>query len=371
MKRRIYLDYAATSPLLPEVKTVMVRAMEVFGNPSAIHAFGREARELIEEARKEVARLINAEPEEIIFTSGGTEANNTVFNTFHGAKVAISEFEHPSVERAILEATKIVEFDEKPDLASVMLANNEIGTIFQVRELVRKMRNWSADENSEKTGVKRYFHTDATQAVGKVKIDVRRLGVDYLTFSAHKIGGPKGVGVLFVRKGAPLRSYFGGGHQENGRRAGTYNTLGIVGLGAAAKYARENKTWEIYDGKVRKLRDLLEKRIITEVPEVLINRVPGDRLPNISNVSFSGAEGEAIQLYLDAEGIAVSTGSACASGDGKPSKTIMALTGDAERAHSSIRFSLGLEPTEDGIDGVMRVLPRVVEKLRGFSAIKR
>ena len=370
----VYLDYSATSPLLPEAKMAMVDAMELVGNASALHTPGHLAMNIVEEAREEIAKLINAEPSEILFTSGGTESNNTVTNIFAGQSVAVSAIEHPSLlESAKLRCkTTIIPVDESGraktlerelsnvSLSSVMLANNEIGTINDIKKLA---------EQAHKNGA--LFHTDATQALGKIKIDVKELGIDYMTISAHKIGGPVGTGALYIKKGSPFKPFIIGGHQEKGRRAGTYQTVNIAGFGAAAKHANDYKTWEIYTEKIRPLRDLLAKRILEEVPFSSINGELSLTLPNILNCSFEAAEGESIQLYLDAEGdIIVSTGSACASGDGKPSHVIMATRNDAEIAHSSVRFSFGLDSTEQDVNHVMEYLPAIVKRLQGISTLK-
>ncbi len=235
-----------------------------------------------------------------------------------------------------------------------MLANNETGEILDIKK--------KGD----------YLHSDLTQALGKIEIDVKKLGLDYATFSAHKIGGPVGVGALYVREGVPLKPLIIGGNQEKKRRGGTYNTVGIVGFGAALKKILDEKSWEIYDTKVRKLRDDLAKRILENIPGSSLNTDirHGKSLPNILNVSFKAAEGESIQLYLDAEGIIVSTGSACAAGDTRPSHVLMAKTGDAEVAHSSIRFSFGPETTQSDVDKVMEVLPGIVDRLQKISTIK-
>ncbi len=374
MSRRVYLDYAATAPLLPEVQAAMVSAMKAgYGNASALHSTGHAARCAIEDARAAVAQLINANPEEIIFTSGGSEANNTVAEIFRGKKVAVSAIEHPSVlgsMRARTEECKIIPVNQEGrvdsanvptdvDLVSVMLASNELGTLEPVAEIT---------ERCHKNDI--FVHTDATQAIGKIKVDVKSLGVDYLTLSAHKIGGPIGVGVLYVRKGAPYKPLIIGGHQEGKRRAGTSNVLGIVGLGAAATWCWDNWSCKLFAEKVRPLCDDLRTRILETVPHSSCNSPMEGCLPNILNMSFRAAEGESIQLYLDAENIMVSTGSACAAGDIKPSHVLMATTGDAEVAHSSIRFSLGIETTQEDIDRVIQVLPGLVQRLQGISTIK-
>jgi cysteine desulfurase len=216
-----------------------------------------------------------------------------------------------------------------------------------------------------------FVHSDLTQVLGKLPIDVKALGLDYATFSAHKIGGPIGVGALYVKNGVPFKPLIIGGNQEKKRRGTTYNTVGIIGFGAALKYLLDHKTWEIYDTKIRALRDELAGRILKEIPGSSLNTNLKNSLPNILNASFEAAEGESIQLYLDAEGIVVSTGSACASGDIKPSHVLMAKTGDAEVAHSSIRFSFGLDNTEEDIDKVMAVLPGIIDRLQKISTIER
>ena len=417
----VYLDYSATSPLLPEAKAAMLAAMNLVGNPSALHTPGHLAMNAIEDAREEIAKLINAEPEEILFTSGGSESNNTVTNIFAGEPVAVSAIEHPSLlesarlrckanilpvdEKGIVKSEAIAEVlglrgsilgqapssgpsklqHEAIALVSVMLANNEVGTIQDIKALTKAAHAHGA-----------LFHTDATQALGKIKVDVKDLGVDYMTLSSHKIGGPVGIGALYIKKGSPFRPFIIGGHQEKGRRAGTYQTVNITGFGAAAKYAREHQTWQTYAKKIAPLRNLLAERILKEVPyssingavEALVSRghklgrapssVPREAqcetaqiLPHLLNCSFQAAEGESIQLYLDAEGsIITSTGSACASGDGKPSHVLMAMRNDAEVAHSSVRFSLGLDTTEKDIDHVMQYLPDIVKRLQGISTIK-
>ena len=381
----------------------MLSAMELSANASALHTPGHLAMNTIEDAREEIAKLINAEPEEILFTSGGTESNNTVTNIFAGKPVAVSAIEHPSLlesaklrcqtaiipvdndgkvscnslSRNISDATRSArasatpvttgvargvsekELLREPALVSIMLANNEIGTINDIKSLAKEAHKRGA-----------LFHTDATQALGKIKIDVKDLDVDYMTISSHKIGGPIGIGALYIKKGSPFTSLIIGGHQERGRRAGTYQTVNIAGFGAAAKYANNHQTWNIYQEKIRPLRDLLKSRILKEIPYSSAN-TPEESLPNILNCSFEAAEGESIQLYLDAEGeIITSTGSACASGDGKPSHVIMATRNDAEIAHSSVRFSFGLDSTEKDVEHVMKYLPGIVDRLQKISTLK-
>jgi len=378
----IYLDYAATTPMELEVLDAMHEAeLRFFANASALHTPGHLALNQIEETRETLARMIGAKPAEIIFTSGSSESNNTVIRTFAGHEIEVSPLEHHS----IFEVAEKVAGDKRPKLFSYMLANNETGDILDLAEIAEMARQVSVPERSElfegktdfgkelvtdKRGA--YVHSDLTQALGKIPIDVNRLGLDYATFSAHKIGGPVGVGALYVREGVPFLPLIIGGNQENKRRGGTYNTIGIVGFGAALKKIEKIKSIEKYDTKVRRLRDLLGERILKEIPGSSLNSslVRGESLPNILNASFQAAEGESIQLYLDAEGVIVSTGSACASGDIKPSHVLMAKTGDAEVAHSSIRFSFGLNNDERDVEGVMKVLPGIIDRLQKISTIE-
>ena len=373
--KTLYLDHSATGLLLPEVKQAMINAMDFYGNPSSLHTPGHLAHNLIEEARQTIATLINARPGEIIFTSGGSESNNMVTNTFAGQKVLVSAIEHPSLldsARTRCDAD-IISVNDRGEvntprhfenLCSVMLANNELGTLEPVKDLTRLAHN----NNS-------FFHTDATQALGKIPINVRDLDIDYMTLSAHKIGGPVGIGALFVKNldqkdHPPIKPFIIGGHQEHGLRAGTYQTVNIAGFGAAAKYALDNNTPELYQENIKPLRDYLATEIFDKIPHSSLNTPLDNSLPNVLNASFAAAEGESIQLYLDAEDIIVSTGSACASGDGKPSHVLMATKNDAEVAHSSIRFSLGLDTTEDDINSIIPHLLRIVNSLQNISTIR-
>ena len=327
-----------------------------FANASALHTPGHLAMNQIEDARELLAQLINADPSEIIFTSGASESNNTVIRTFEGHKIITSPLEHHS----IIEAAKVFGGSAKPALYSYMLANNEIGEYLPLKDIVAK---------AHKKGD--FVHSDLTQVLGKAPIDVKALDLDYATFSAHKIGGPIGVGALYVKNGAPFKPLIIGGNQEKKRRGSTYNTVGIIGFGSALRHIIEHKTWEIYNTTIRSLRNKLAARILEEIPGSSLNTDLENSLPNILNASFEAAEGESIQLYLDAEGIIVSTGSACASGDIKPSHVLMAKTGDAEVAHSSIRFSFGLDNTEKDIDKVMQVLPGIIDRLQKISTVER
>lgn len=385
-KRNVYMDYNATTPIHPLVKQELLDTLDICGNGSSMHTFGREAMERIENARTKIASLINAQPNEIIFTAGGTESDNTVLNyVAFGSKtsgkneIITTPIEHP----AILETAKFLEnfgivtkfmkvdstgrvnpeelyelITDKTALISVMAANNEIGTIQDIKAI---------GAIAKEKGV--YFHTDAVQAIGKIKIDVRDMNIDFLSMSGHKIYAPKGIGILYVRKGVPYCPFIHGGHQEGGRRAGTLNTTGIVALGKAAEMA-ELELEEEYT-KLSSMRDRLKKGIIASIPDVRINGNEEHCLPNTLNVSFIGAEGESILLYMDLEGIAVSTGSACSTGSLEPSHVLMATGIDAELAHGSIRFSLGRENTEEDVDYVLEKLPPIIEKIRKMSTVYR
>ncbi|MBR3131794.1 cysteine desulfurase [Candidatus Saccharibacteria bacterium] len=372
----VYLDYAATAPILKEVKEAMREAEEkFFGNASALHTPGHLAMNEIEKTRELLAKIIKAEPEEIIFTAGASESNNTVIRTFQGCEIETSPIEHHSV----LETAKVCRGKKLPKLYSYMLANNETGEVLKLPEidksffddspLFREKNDWGKELVTDKR--KSYLHSDLTQVLGKIPIDVKKLGLDYASFSTHKIGGPIGVGALYVKKGVPFKPLIIGGNQENKRRGGTYNTIGIIGFRTALEKIMTEKTCERYNKEVRKLRDLLAKRILEEIPGSSLNTElrASASLPNILNVSFRAAEGESIQLYLDAEGIIVSTGSACAAGDTKPSHVLMAKTGDAEVAHSSIRFSFGLDSSLSDVEQVMKVLPKIIDRLQQISTI--
>ncbi len=402
MTKRIYLDYNATTPIDPSVRDLFVSELDTYANGSSMHEEGRTVAKHIHEARERVASLINANPDEVIFTSGGSESNNTVFNTmvspaltqttlrkeaWGGRKtVIISSIEHPcvlesaarleglgyTVHRLPVDSRGVVDVEryrailsegaasgdsaKKVLLVSIMLANNEIGTVQSIKEHARLAHEAGA-----------LFHTDAVQAVGKMPVDVRDLDVDYLTMSAHKIYGPKGVGALYVRKGMPIEAFIRGGHQEHGHRAGTYNAPSIVAFGEAAVVA-ERELGE-YEEKTRRLRNRLRDGFLAAIPDIRINGHPERVLPNTLNVSFPGAEGEAILLMLDILGISVSTGSACASGSLEPSHVLLATGVGPELAHGSIRFSLGKFTTEEEIDYVIEHVPPVIKKLRGMSTV--
>ena len=382
-----YLDHNATTPLHPEVKAAMAEAMEVFGNPSSLHNFGRPARDLVDVARERAASLVGAQPEDLVFVGSGSEANNTVLSVTAcqagpctscggaGTEIITTRIEHPCVlesAKCLLDRGTHVTFldvdehgkvdpgqlresiSERTRLVSIMMANNEIGTIQDIKELCRIAHEKNA-----------LFHTDAVQGVGKIPVDVKDLDVDFLSFSAHKLYGPKGVGALYVKPRVPFCPLVHGGHQEKGRRAGTENTIGIVGFGKAA----EMRGLELIDEAPRlfALKQRLRQGIAERIPDVWFNGHPTDCVPNTLNVSFDGVEGEALLLYLDLEGIAVSTGSACASGSLDPSHVLLATGIPVERAHGSLRISLGRQNTEEEIDYVLDVLPKIIEKTRRMS----
>jgi cysteine desulfurase len=385
------LDYNATTPLRGEVRDAIIEDFSVYGNASSMHESGRLARARVEEARQAVAALIGAPADGVIFTSGGSESNNTVFQTMrriasapNGAVLTEGRFgiittaiEHPCVLNSAsylkslgmnvtilpvdeygkikMEAYRSA-LNENTLFVSVMMANNEIGTVQDIKEIARMAKDAGA-----------WMHTDATQAAGKIPLDVDELGVDYLTLSAHKIYGPKGIGALYRRNKAPLYPLIHGGHQENGLRAGTYNNIGIMGFGKAAELAK--KELPEYCRKIVALRDRLREGLLAKVPTIKINGHPTDMLPNTLNISFPGAEGEAILLSMDLKGIEASTGSACASGSLDPSHVLMAIGVWPELAHGSIRFSLGWGNTEADIDYVIETIPPIIARLRAMSTL--
>jgi cysteine desulfurase len=389
-RHRIYLDHNATTPLHPEVRRAMTGAMDIFGNPSSLHAHGREAADLIAESRREVADLIGASAGEVVFVGSGSEANNTVLNALTCEKGACARLrgdrrglvttaiEHPCVmetarclsargvpvEFAPVDELGRLRMDALEDLVhegvamvSVMLANNETGTLQDLPAVSEICRRKDV-----------LLHCDAVQAVGKVPVDVEELGVDFLTISAHKIYGPKGVGALYVRSGRPFCPLIRGGHQEDGRRAGTENTLGIVGLAEAVRARRR----EMEDEHARMLR--LRRRLLEglgeSIPDFRVNGHPEQCIPAVLNLSFPGAEGESILLYLDLEGIEVSTGSACASGSLDPSHVLQAMRLPEVCLHGSVRISMGRGTTDEDIDRVVEVLPATIERIRGMSTIR-
>jgi cysteine desulfurase len=382
--RIYYLDSNATTPLDPRVREAMAPYLaERYANPSAIYRFAQEVRGAVEAARERVAALINADPEEIIFTSGGTEADNTAVKGVafalrdKGRHIITSPIEHHAVLQACqylegfgFELTQIpVDRYGIVDLAAlkkairrdtvlitIMHANNEIGTIEPIDAIVEIAH-----------AQRIYVHTDAVQTVGKLPIDVKGLDVDLLSLSAHKIYGPKGIGALYVRKGVQIDPLLHGGHHERNRRAGTENVPGIIGLGKAAEVAQAELSQN--EGKIRVLRDRLEKGILELIPEVFVNGHPEKRLFNTLNCCLKGIEGESILLNLDFEGICASSGSACTSGSLDPSHVLLAIDLPPDVAHGSVRLSLNKFNTAEDVDKVLEVLPKIAERLRGMSPL--
>lgn len=382
--RRIYLDYAATTPTHPDVvKAMLPYFTEKFGNPSAIYACAQETKAAIEDARSKVAQLLGARDEEIVFTSGGTEANNFAIkgtayaNKRKGNHIITNVIEH----HAVLETCHFLEkmgyqltilpvdsygmvspddvrnaITPKTILITIMMANNEIGTIQPIAEISKIARE---------AGV--YLHTDAVQTACHLPINVDELGVDMLSMSAHKFYGPKGVGALYIRKGTRLVSFMHGGGQERNRRASTENVPGIVGMGKAVELAMDEMDTEAK--RITRLRDKLIKGLFDRIDPLRLNGHPQKRLPNNVNISIAFVEGEAICLNLDVEGICASTGSACSSGSLEPSHVMLALKLPPEEMRSSIRFSLGKWTTDEEIEYVLDVLPRIVNKLRAMSPL--
>lgn len=380
------MDHAATT----SVDVEAVKAMEPYfslkyGNPNSIHSFGQEAREAVEEARKKIAHLIGANPSEIVFTAGGTEADNYAIkgiawaNQKKGNHIITSKIEH----HAVLHSCQFLEkqgfkitylpvdiyglidledvkkaITDKTILVTIMHANNEIGTIEPIKEI---------SEVVKKAGV--YFHIDSVQTVGHIPIDVNDLGVDMLSMSGHKFYGPNGVGALYLKKGTNIISLIDGGSQEKNRRAGTENVAGIVGLGKAVELAEKRLAKGLED-RVVKLRDKLIKGIMDKIENVRLNGHPTNRLPGNANFCFEFIEGESMLLRLDMEGVAASSGSACTSGSLKASHVLLAIGLPPEIAHGSLRLTLGKDNTEEEIDYVIDILPGIIEKLRALSPFK-
>src|SRR5436190_232420 len=383
---RIYFDYNATTPVDPAVAETITRVMTgEFGNASSVHHFGQRAKAIIDDARSSVATLIGGEPSEIVFTSGGTEADNFALRGVAEAleptgrrHLIASSIEHEAVLvtlRALarrgwrtsllpVDHTGVVDpqaltqaVTDDTAIVSVMHANNEIGTIQPVAELARIAHERGA-----------LFHTDAVQSVGKIPVDVRGLGVDLLSLSAHKFGGAKGAGALWIKRGARVTSILTGGKHERNRRAGTENVPGIAGLGVAAQLANNKLTAEA--SRLGALRDRLEEAILARVPGTAINGQREPRVPNTTNISFDAVEAESLLIALDLEGVAVSTGSACSSGTLEPSHVLRAMGLPTPRTQNSIRLSLGAGNTDADVDFVVSKLPAIVDKLRSLTRTK-
>jgi len=384
MNKRIYLDHSATTRVKPEVLEEMLPVFtDYYGNPSSIHSFGREAKKLVDQARTRVAKALGALPEEIFFTAGGSESDNWVLrgvsyaNKNRGNHIITTAIEHHAVlhtceqlEKEGFEVTYLpvdnygmicledlkAAITDKTILISIMYANNEIGTIQPIEEIGKIARERNI-----------YFHTDAVQAVGNVKIDVKAQNIDMLSLSAHKFYGPKGVGALYIRKGTRIVNLITGGGQERGKRAGTENVPGIVGLGKAIELATEDI--DSYNEKLLKLRTKLINGVMERIPYTRLNGHPEKRLPGNANFSFEFIEGESLLLNLDMKGIAASSGSACTSGSLDPSHVLLAIGLPHEIAHGSLRLTLGDENTEEDIDYVLEVLPEIVQRLRDMSPL--
>ncbi|MBS5568752.1 MAG: cysteine desulfurase NifS [Christensenellaceae bacterium] len=382
--RKVYLDNAATTALSPKVlEKMMPYLTDIYGNASSPHSFGQTARIGVEHAREQVARAINADPSEIVFTGCGTESDNTVLfgvaerYAKKGDHIITTNVEHHAIlhscaalEKKGIKVTYLpVDKDglvtpeqvrdaitDKTILVSVMFANNEVGTIMPIPEIAAVCHE---------KGV--LFHTDAVQAAGHIPIDVKAMGIDMLSISGHKFHGPKGVGVLYERKGIRLPSYIIGGEQEKGRRAGTENVAGIVGLGEALELAVTNMSET--SARMTRMRDRLIEGIEATIPEVKLNGHRTKRLPNNVNFSIKYIEGESILLMLDMAGIAASSGSACTSGSLDPSHVLLALGLTHEVAHGSVRMTLGDDTTDEDIDYVLETLPKVAHRLRAMSPI--
>jgi len=390
MFRRVYLDNSATTPIDPEVLNAMLPFLtEKFGNASSIHHFGQEARAAVDMARHQVAALINSRPNEIVFTSGGTEADNLAVrglaqtNRKYGTHIITSAIEHPAVKNVCEDLEKsgfsvtylpvyedgIVRIEDVREairaetiLLTIMTANNEIGTlqpVQQIGQLVKEMRAG---------GKKIRFHTDAVQAAGKIVVDVEEMDCDLLSLSGHKINAPKGIGALYVRRGVRLHPQSIGGRQERGVRGGTESVPFIAALGAACEIAGNRLSTE--PERLAILRNRFESAVLENIPNSSINGNVSSRLPNISNISFNSVEGEGLLINLDMQGIAVSTGSACSSGSLEPSPVIRALGRGDELARGAIRFSFGPTNTETDVNRILDVLPASVETLRSLAPSK-
>ncbi len=380
---RVYFDYNATTPLSGEAADAVMRATrDIFGNASSIHHFGQQAKAAMDDARSAVAALVHAESSDIVFTSGGTESDNfairgatELLGSTGRRHLIASAIEHEAVLNTLRALTRhgwrttvlpvdpsgIVSPDRLRDaidadtaLVSVMHANNEIGTIQPVAALAAIAHEHGA-----------LMHTDAVQSAGKIPIDVRALGVDLLSLSAHKFNGPKGAGVLWIKRGTKMQPTVTGGKHERNRRAGTENVPAIAGLGAAATLAAGKMTAEA--ARLSALRDRLEAGILRDVSGTVVNGALDPRVPNTTNISFERVEAESLLIALDLEGIAVSTGSACSSGTLEPSHVLKAMGLPAHRTQNSLRFSLGMFSTEAEVDRVVEALPRLVEKIRGLT----
>ncbi|MCI0388004.1 MAG: cysteine desulfurase NifS [Acidobacteria bacterium] len=390
--KRIYLDNSATTRVDDEVVRAMLPYFsDVYGNASSTHQWGQRARQAVEEARRQVALLLNAAPPEITFLSGGTEADNLAIkgiaeaHRLKGRHLITSQIEHPAVlatcahlekegwrvtylpvySEGIVRVEDVrAELADETVLITIMHVNNEIGTIQPIKEIgafVKERRD---------AGQRHLFlHTDAVQSAGKIPVDVKDLGVDLLSLSGHKIHGPKGIGVLYVRRGVRLASQMHGGHHERDRRAGTESVSMIAGMGKAAEIARLHLAERMEHA--RRLRDYLEVELFKRIPEITCNGDKDARVPHIANINFDHVEGEGLQISLDLKGVAVSTGSACSSGSTEPSHVLIAIGLSQDTGHGSLRFSFSKDNTKEEVDFVLETLPAIVEKLRKLSPLAK
>jgi len=397
--KRIYFDHSATTPVDPQVLRAMLPYLKNdFGNASSLHFLGQKARAGVEAAREVVAKFLSCEPKEIIFTSGATESNNIAILGFvrraraldpkRKIHVITSAIEHPAVLEVCRELKKeevditfipvsrtgLVKVDTikkaiRPEtvLVSIMYVNNEVGMIQPIQKIGKFIRETNLSREKQN---KIYFHTDAVQAANFCDCRVDFLGVDMLSLSAHKIYGPKGTGILFVREGTPLFPIIFGGHQERGIRSGTENVAGIVGLGKAIELISDKNEQKRINAKLKKLRDELVKEILKKIPEAVLNGDLEHRVPGNVNFCFKNVEGESILLMLDMEGVALSTGSACSSGSLEPSHVLSAMGISPEISHGSVRVTLGKNNTEEEVRRLVKVLPGIVARLRKMSPIK-
>ena len=392
--KNIYLDNAATTPMRKEVLDEMLPFFDKkFGNPSSFHSPGKVAKDAIESARETIAKILNCRIREVIFTAGGTESDNLAIlgvaraNRDKGRHVITSKIEHPAVLESCKKLEKegfeitylpvgkdgIIKLDElkralRKDtiLVSIMYANNEIGTIQPLAEIAKIIRNSRQTTDNGRQLIP-YFHTDACQAAGALEFDVKKLGIDMLTFNGSKIYGPKGIGALYVGKGIKMEPIIFGGGQESGLRGGTENVPAIIGLAKALELAQAEKNQE--NKRLTALRDYFIKKLLDSIKGAELNGDPGNRLPNNINISIPRVEGEAMVLYLDSKGIYCSTGSACSSNSLKPSHVLLAIGRSHELAHNSLRFTLGKDTSKKDVEYVLRVLPGIVKKLSEISSL--
>ncbi len=384
MSKVVYMDNNATTRVAPEVLATMLPFFsELYGNPSSMHSFGGQVGRMVREAREKIAALLGAGPDELLFTSCGTESDSTAIlsalQSFPEKRhIVTTRVEHPAVKNLCENLDKLTghkhrvtqlpvnsdgtidldlyenSLDEETAIVSVMWANNETGVLFPIKEMA---------EIAKSRGI--LFHTDAVQAVGKIPINLSQVPIDFLSLSGHKLHAAKGIGVLYVRKGTPFVPFLIGGHQEHGRRGGTENVASIVGLGKACELAARNMNEE--NGRVKALRDKLEEGLLASIPNALLNGHKTLRLPNTTNISFEYVEGEAILLHLDRYGICASSGSACTSGSLEPSHVMRAMGVPFTAAHGSIRLSLSIYNTEEEVDFVLEKLPPIIAQLREMS----